>query len=90
MNELLKFWQYVSENYDGDCIDDALENNGISAELLRKDHLAKLNADELNSLFGDIINVFMDVSGTDNYGDVFEILTTEIEMNEAQASEILG
>lgn len=89
MKDLLKFWKYINENYDEDYIEEALENNEIDINALQEVAIAKLNKDELDSLFGDIINVFMDVSGIDNYGDVYNVLKDDIGMSEDRITKLL-
>ena len=90
MKDLLKFWSYINENFDEDSIEEAVENNEVNVDVFQEHSISNLSEEILDSLFGDIINVFMDVAGTDNYGDVYDVLKNIIGMDESRIDELLS
>ena len=65
--------------------DEIAEVTGLS-----KEEISSLSSEEADSLFGDLIGLYMDVSGTDNLGDVYELLTAEIGVDEKHAEKLLS
>ena len=90
MKDLLKFWSYINENFDEDSIEEAVENNEVNVDVFQEHSISNLSEEILDNLFGDIINVFMDVAGTDNYGDVYDVLKNIIGMDESRIDELLS
>ena len=72
MNELLEFWAFIQEEFDKDLIEEF--GYGINFKRFTEEYLAKASAEEIDDAFDDLINLYMDVSGTDNYGDVHDCL----------------
>jgi hypothetical protein len=89
MNELLKFWGYIKENWDADDIEAAKESYPFDTDQLCAAHLAKMTEEEIASLFSDVIDWFMDAFGVDNYGDVAETLA-ELGLEDDKIDELLG
>ena len=76
MNELLDFQKFIQDEYDEDSINWFLEDSEgqIDPEDLTPEHLSALSPEQIDHLFSQLIELYMDVSGTDNIGDVYECL----------------
>ncbi len=90
MKELLRFWSFITNNCDEETVEELLENYEFDADTFSEKKLSVLSDEEIDSLFGDLIGLYMDASGTDNLGDVYEVLVTEVNMSEERASKLLS
>ena len=85
MKELLNFWKYIMNTWDQDEIDFAAETINLDTAKFQQANIAKLSYDEIDMLFGELIDLVMDGFGIDNYGDVYEmLLSAGIDENRAQ------
>ena len=82
MDELLSFWKMVKSEFDRDIIEEMAEDAGTDLSQFSKKHLTGLSADEIDGVFKELIALYMDVSGTDSEGDVYELLCNYIQDEE--------
>lgn len=90
MNDLLRFWKWLKDNFDLEVLEEYMEGYDFSVEDLNDNSLSEKEDDEIESIFGDLISLFMDVSGNDNYGDVYQILKDEIKLDDSKIDELLS
>ena len=74
MDELLSFWKMVKSVFDRDIIEELEEDAGTDLSQFSKKNLTGLPSDEIDGVFKELIALYMDVSGTDSEGDVYELL----------------
>ena len=85
MNDLLKFWKYIKNTWDADEIETAAEDFDFDTAKLKQSNLTKLSEEDINTLFGEIIDFVMDGFGIDNYGEIYDMLISSgIDENRAQ------
>ena len=89
MEELLNFWKYISNTWNQDEIDSAAEYIDLDTAKFQQNNIAKLSNDEVDMLFGELIDLVMDGFGFDNYGDIYEMLIS-VGIDEDRAQEIIG
>ena len=82
MDELLNFWKMVKSEFDRDIIEEMAEDAGTDLSQFSQKHLAGLSANDIDTVFKELIALYMDVSGTDSEGDVYELLHNYIEDEE--------
>lgn len=89
MEELIKFWKYIKKLYDAEEIADVAEDFDFDTKRFTKAKLSKLTEEEIDVLFGELIDFVMDGMGMDNYGDIHDMLT-DIGLGEERIAEILS
>ena len=82
MEELLSFWKMVKSEFDWDIIEEMAEDADTDLSQFSKKNLTGLSADEIDDVFKELIALYMDVSGTDSEGDVYELLGEYIKDDE--------
>ena len=88
MKEALQiFWKFLTENFEMDAIIQSAETYEINTSLINDDFIFSLTEEKAKELLGYLTEVYMDVSGNDNYGEVYEILQeiTSLDENEIEA-----
>lgn len=88
MKNIQKFWNYMKSQY-GDELEDYMEDYDLSEGTFSAGNLSKLDADEKLDLWGSLVELIMDISGMDNYGDVYELLKSLTTLREEEIEEIL-
>ena len=92
-DELLKFWNFVLDNWAEEEIDEMCYWNDygeiFSSIEINAETLEELSEESVKDLFCTLIDIFMDVSGTDNYEEVYEILNEETELTPKEIKELL-
>lgn len=88
MKNIQKFWNYMKSQY-GDELEDYMEDYDLSEGTFSDGSLSKLDADEKLELWSSLVELIMDVSGMDNYGDVYELLKSLTTLSEEEIEEIL-
>ena len=88
MNELIAFWNFIKEEFDENLIEE-FSDGSLDTNVLSTDQLKKLSPAEIDQLFSQVVELYMDVSGTDSLGDVYECLQSFIK-DEARIGRILG
>lgn len=73
----------------GDELGDYMEDYDLSEGTFSAGSLSKLDADEKLELWGSLVELIMDISGMDNYGDVYELLKSLTTLREEEIEEIL-
>lgn len=89
MNELLNFWNFVNKTFDSEEIEWYIEQNELDSDMFSVEHLSSLAPEEIDDIFSDVINLYMDVSGVDSIHDVFELLKSYIK-DEARINKLLS
>ena len=88
MDELLNFWKMLKKEFDKDQIEEYAEDAGTDLKKFSSKYLAKLSAEEVDEVFWELIALYMDVSGTDSLGDIYELLH-EFVKDESRINRIL-
>ena len=84
---ILIFWKYLnnlSEEEDID-LDYWLEENEVDISTITDNS----SDEELEDFFYNLISTYMDATGNDNYGDVFELLCEITELEPQRIADIL-
>jgi len=58
--------------------------------MFRRRRLARLDEDEQEELFGTLVDIYMDITDTDNYEDVFEALSNIVSLDKEELYEVLN
>ena len=58
--------------------------------MFRRRRLARLDKDEQEELFRTLVDIYMDVTDTDNYEDVFEVLSNIVSLDKEELYEVLN
>ena len=84
------FWRFLNAYADEEDVDFKywLEENNIQKEII-EEQLKTLSNAELEDIFYNLVNTYMDISGNDNYGDVFEILLDILKLEPEKFAELL-
>ena len=90
MKELLSFWKWLNENFDIEELEEYLEPYDFDVDVLVEANLSSMSHEQIDSLFGNLIGVYMDVSGTDNLGDVYELLKDTIHLDDDRINVLLS
>ena len=90
MKELLSFWKCLNENFDIEELEEYLEPYDFDVDVLVEANLSSMSHEQIDSLFGNLIGVYMDVSGTDNLGDVYELLKDTIHLDDDRINVLLS
>ena len=88
MEELLAFWEMLKKEFDIDLIEEYAEDAGTDLKKFSSRNLSNLSTEEIDEVFWELISLYMDVSGTDSLGDVYEILHEYVK-DESRISRIL-
>ncbi len=90
MKEILSFWKWLNENFDIEELEEYLEPYDFDVDVLVEANLSSMSHEQIDSLFGNLIGVYMDVSGTDNLGDVYELLKDTIHLDDDRINVLLS
>ena len=88
MNDLLNFWNHVTDTWNMEEIESAAEDFDFDISKLDQESLKKLSSEEIIDLFGDVIDFIMDGFGIDNYGEIYDMLISA-GIEEDRAHEIM-
>ena len=91
---LLQFWAFVLETWGQEEIDEMCywhnyDDTYASIEI-SEDGLSQLSEKEVEEYFTTLIDIYMDVSATDNYGEVQELLEDVTDLSSQEIDRLLG
>ena len=86
---VIDFWNYIIENLEIEVVEEYAESYEIDVSKITTEHLSTISEKETEELLGCLAELYMDVSGNDNYGEIFDLIFEITEIDERKLARIL-